>query len=727
MHEDPTKITITASRTVVIHDGRTLLEVGGADGLPFPARAEDGAILFETTLPATGSGLGAIARIRLRLDAMRHLWIPHVSPFPDSVIGDHSLRSPAMIFADEATALALIPDADDLRYALESGYRIWLDYDHPERAITVCAGSYETAHFHVAYRRIPLAYHGQKARLRLHIVASSDPAALDNPYGMAARWIWDRWGRAGLRDGGSQRAPFSRYQAHVANWAFEPEPRGWGDTVWQEFDLGGARCGAPAFIVDVAQHPSIPVEQRRWREQRSVWNQAWFSTQRSANGLLRYARQAGRRDLEERARLMTRVALCAPQTDGLFPSVYTAGGGEYCLYKDAAGWDQARWTNSDRRPRAASADAVHILDASFTARLLLEWHGLNPGETEALEYVRRYVGRLTSLQRADGSFPGWVEPDGAVPEELAAGPETAMSVTLLLELASLPAAQADGARANTGRTAAARAGLDYLERGPIRESRWEDFETYYSCSQWGADRVGRKIERNGVYKSNTFSPFWCAEAFLAAYRLFGDQRLLAAGRRCLDELSLYQQVWQPPVLPVPTHGGFGVMNADAEWNDARQSLFAPLYLEYYGATGDPECFERGVSALRASFAMMYCPENAHVKAAYERQHPSFGPESYGFMMENVAHGGPGHDPIGPFTIYTWGNGAALEAAAKVRDLFGDVYVDAARGRAFGIDGCTVTGDEVVDAYGRGELLVVRSDGARETLRLVNGRGRLPRG
>jgi hypothetical protein len=40
------------------------------------------------------------------------------------------------------------------------------------------------------------------------------------------------------------------------------------------------------------------------------------------------------------------------------------------------------------------------------------------------------------------------------------------------------------------------------------------------------------------------------------------------------------------------------MNADGEWNDARQSLFAPLYLEYYAATGEREYFERGVAALR---------------------------------------------------------------------------------------------------------------------------------
>jgi hypothetical protein len=200
-------------------------------------------------------------------------------------------------------------------------------------------------------------------------------------------------------------------------------------------------------------------------------------------------------------------------------------------------------------------------------------------------------------------------------------------------------------------------GLQYLER-VTRDARWEDFETYYSCARWGTP--GERIARNGVYKQNTLSIAWCAEAFM-----LGDRMKLA--RRCIDELSLYQAVWDPPFLPAPSFGGFGVMNADAEWNDARQSLFAPLYLEMGRRTQEPELTERGLAALRASFHMLYCPENAELARAYEARFPFFGPESYGFMMENQ-----GHDvsqPIGTFTIFTWGNGSALAAAATVRDRF----------------------------------------------------------
>lgn len=684
-----------------------------ADAVPFRVESAKELLTFTARLPESGEGPGAQAQLRHGYVDTAHLWVPHLTPQPGFVIGDHAFRSPALVFSDDRSALALIPDLEDVEAARRSGLRVWLDYEHPEQRITVAIGNYASGGFHVGYRATPAKYVGQSVRLRVHVLRSRVRKDVENPYGMAASWLWKRWGHAGYAAGGSQQAPLARYAQYVEKWAFSPA--GWQETVWQRFQIRGQEVGAPAFIVDVAQHPSIPLDQRRWREQKSVWNQAWFSTQRCANGLLRYARQIGSKELEERAKRMTRIALLAPQRDGLFPSVYTAGGGGYRLYRETPDWSAGRWTNSDRRPPGISAAAYHLLDAAFTARLLLEWHDLvGETETEAVPYVRRFADRLCRLQLSTGAFPGWVESDGRLPEPHFEGPETAMSAALLLELAErFP-------QETQYRDAAVKA-LRYLEEGPVRESRWEDFETYYSCSRWGAeDQVGRRVARSGVYKANSFSPFWCAEAFLLANRVLHEKRYMALGRRCLDELSLFQQVWSPSWLPAACHGGFGVMTADGEWNDARQSLFAPLYLDYYQATGNPEYFERGVSALRASFAMLYCPENREVRRAYERTHPFFGPESYGFMMENIAHGGPGANEIGPFTIFTWGNGAALASAATVRDRYGDVFVDPKRGRAFGIDGCDagVDGEQVIvrDRFpGRSRPLQARyaNDGVRD--------------
>jgi hypothetical protein len=90
-------------------------------------------------------------------------------------------------------------------------------------------------------------------------------------------------------------------------------------------------------------------------------------------------------------------------------------------------------------------------------------------------------------------------------------------------------------------------------------------------------------------------------------------------------------------------------------------------------------------------------------------------------MENIMHGGPGPDAIGPFTIFTWGNGAALEAAARIHDGYGEVYLDVRRKQAFGLDGCSahIEGDtlHVRDNYVRDTLTVVTSDGRRHKVTL----------
>jgi hypothetical protein len=419
--------------------------------------------------------------------------------------------------------------------------------------------------------------------------------------------------------------------------------------VWQRIDDHRA---APVFIVDVGRHPSVPVAERTWREPRAIWNQAWFSTQRCANGLLRHARHTGSEDLEARARAMSEIALGAPQTDGLFPARLVAE-------SDApdAPW---RWTSSDRRPPTVSEDACHLADAAFTCRMLLEWHALT-GDARALAYVTRFAERLVRLQHPGGGWAAWIEPDGREAPELADGPESAVAAALLFEL--------DAASPSRAWRDAALATLPLLEE-IAREGRWEDFETYYSCAPWGApELLGRRVARNGVFKQNTLSIAWCAEAMLLAWRATKRARFLRLARRCASELSLYQAVWDPPFLPAPALGGFGVMNADSEWNDARQSLFAPLLLELGRETGERELTERGVAALRASFSMLYCPENAALARAYEARFPFFGPESHGFMMENQGHGA---DPIGTFTIFTWGNGSAVAALATVRDRFPEI-------------------------------------------------------
>jgi hypothetical protein len=603
-------------------------------------------------------------------------WAPHLAPEDGYVVGQHVFRSPALIAGRGPLTVAVVPDLDIVGKRPENPW--FMDYDAPRRKMWLGMVKTEIPE-HVLFKKAPgMTFAPGKVELGFFIAAYNDRAEVRNPWSKTAGFLWTRWGRPLFAKGEPLAGPLEAYVRRTYDWAFE----GWGKYVWQEFDLGGTRVGAPQFIVNVSQSPNYPGPWYQ-REFLSIWNQAWFSSLRSASGLYRYARGTKDEGLMRKARLTKELALAAPMKDGLFPAVI--GMENEIVEIDGQklrrpkGWDEARWTNSDRTPgdHGITPDWFHVLDSSWTALLMLRWHQELEKDVRLFDYARAYGERLLTLQAADGFFPGWLHPETHTPGPVMnQTPETSMSVTFLLKLAEVT-----GER--RFRDAALRA-MDAVLASIVPQGNWLDFETYWSCSGWGREKyLGRKIERNAMHKQNTFSMFWTAEALLAAFRATGRASYLGWGRRTLDELSMAQQVWQPPFIYVPALGGFGVMNADGEWNDSRETLFAELFLDYSRETGEPAYFERGVAALKSGFVMMYCPENPAVRAMWEKVYPWFGPEDYGFTMENYGHGGrtsKAGEGMGVFTIYDWGNGAAAEAAMRILDHYGPLDGLAPRSR-----------------------------------------------
>ena len=645
-------------------------------------------------------------------------WAPHLAPEDGYVVGQHVFRAPALIVQRDALTLAIAPDLDVVGKREDNPW--FLDYDAVEGKMWLGMVQTEIPE-HVLYKKKSgMTFSPGTVELSFFVSTYHDRGEVRNPWAKTASFLWKRWGSPLFAQGEPIPAPLQNYVQHTYDWAFES----WGDYVWQEFDLDGVRVGAPQFIVNISQSPnySDPWYQREFL---SIWNQAWFSSLRSASGLFRYARDIGDEELLRKARLTKELALVAPLDDGLFPSVIgtenttvTIDGREYVRPQ---GWEHAKWGNSNRCPHdhGISSEWYHILDASWTALLMLQWYEELEKDDRLIDYATTYAERLLTLQDEDGFFPGWLHPEthesGPVMNKT---PETSMSVTFLLKLAEISGEQ-------KYRDAALRA-MDAVLVEIVPEGRWEDFETFWSCCSWGRETyLGGKVERNAMHKQNTFSMFWTAEALLAAYRETGVRNYLEWGRRTLDELSMAQQVWQPPFIYVPALGGFGVMNADGEWNDSRETLFAELFLDYYRETGDPNYFERGVSALKSGFIMMYCPENAEVKQMWEKVYSWFGPEDYGFTMENYGHGGitsPDGEGMGVFTIYDWGNGAAAEAAMRILDHYGHVFIDRERERAFGVDQVTVRrsgqGWEIENQTGQSrQIRVISDDGSVQVIPL----------
>ncbi len=603
-------------------------------------------------------------------------WASHLTPTDEHIIDQHDFRSPALIFASGDKVLRLIPDLDLL---LEGTATRWyLDLDAGRDELTLGMSEYDVRE-HVLYVRAPGArYPKGSLQIGFYLMTSSDAADVANPFRDALALMWERWGRARFESGDPLPPDLMPYVEHTYRWAFD----GWRDAVWQEFELDGKRVGAPVFIVNETQSPNFPGEVNE-REFRSIWNQAWFSSLRSASGLYRYARRTGNDALLQKALLTKELALSAPQRSGFFPAVIatemeTVGGNNR-----SKGWQTAFWGNSDRNPvnRPAgepsksdvSIAPYHVLDMSFTSLLMLRWYEELEKDARLVDYASAYGDGLVALQDARGFFPAWLDKATLTPLELLNdSPETSMSVTFLLKLSEMTGNQ-------RFRDAALQA-MNAVMAHVVPFGRWEDFETYWSCSDYGSGTlIGRKVDRNDMYKQNNFSMFWTAEALLESYRATDERRYLELGQRVVDELLMTQASWQPPYMYVNVLGGFGVMNGDGEWNDSRESLFSETILRYGQELGDvDEYTQRGLAAMRASFVMMYSPENPRTQRQWEKRHPFFGPEDYGFTMENYGHGGetsPAGMGMGVFTIYDWGNGAAAEAYNRLLDHYGKTFVE----------------------------------------------------
>lgn len=590
-------------------------------------------------------------------------WAPHLTPTDRHVIDQHSFRSPVLIVADRRRMLALIPDLDVLGEG--TPVRWYMDNDASRNEL-VLGMSESQVKEHVLYEKKPGAsYPAGTVKVGFYLMISDAPEVLANPWRPVLRFLWERWGAPLYRSGAPLSGPLAPFVEHAYRWAFKH----WEQQVWQEFEINGKKVGAPTFIVNVTQSPNFPGPVSE-REARSIWNQAWFSSLRSAAGIFRYGRLCSDPDLIRRARLMKELALSAPQRGGFFPSVIATEMEQVqigdALVRCSKGWDTAYWGNSDRNPlpnRRIKEAPYHVADMSWTAIWMLRWYAELEQDQRLLDYAMRYGDALLALQDARGFFPAWLDWHTLEPlETLRDSPETAVSATFLLQLGEM-----------TGQPCYIQAALQAAQAiaaEVVPEGRWEDFETYWSCSGFGnQDHVGRKFARNNMFKQCNLSMFWAAEAFLACYKRTGETSYLQLGERCLDEMLMTQASWQPPYLYVDVLGGFGVMNGDGEWNDSRQSLFAELILEYGRELGRTEYLERGLAALKASFVMMYCPENPKTKAQWEQAFPFFGEQDYGFMMENYGHGGEVNERgsgMGEFTIFDWGNGAAAESYLRIK-------------------------------------------------------------
>ena len=171
------------------------------------------------------------------------------------------------------------------------------------------------------------------------------------------------------------------------------------------------------------------------------------------------------------------------------------------------------------------------------------------------------------------------------------------------------------------------------------------------------------------------------------------------------------------------------MNADGEWNDARQSLFAPIYLEYYRETGLPEYFERGVSALRASFVMLVLPgERAGLRGLPQSPPLLRARELRLYDGEHRPRRSRSQRKSVRLRSSRGGMGRRCRRLPRCSIAAGTCSWIRRGGRLSEFDGCqaAVTDGQVriTDPYKRSELTVVFRSGKRKRAKLHEGSGTL---
>lgn len=624
----------------------------------------------------------------------------HLRPQADLVMGQHAMRSPAVGVQQGSAFVALVPDLLVHRqhgaFGIEESPRqfgLFLDLDVADTLVdaAVLSFGWRTTEWTFSLWRVEEGYFCRgldepaaedTVRLAYDLVlAAAAPAQ-----GVIAATQQLLWSQVGHRYFTGSTLP----QTQPADSAFD-DAWSWGSGLYEERTIDGQHVGA--VRVDREFPPDAMFT-------------TWFNSLRSSYGIASQGRDRGDDELAKRGRATLSLLLSAPSEHGAFPTIARFGDSE-------VEWFGGHKNFANQMPWGPSS--YNTFDMSWTAYWLLRWHQDLGPEPAALDFARRYGDFLLSIQLESGAVPSWLGmADLEVDPHLRESAQTASSLLFLAELAAVT----DDLRY---RYAALRAGR-YVAENHVSRQRWDDFEVYYSNAP-KSEGAGDPL--TGMSAQDTLSMHLAAAGLLALAKTTEDASWLVPGQEAIDQLLQYQAVWPASFLSLYSFGGFSVQNTDQEWNDARQAQIAPTLLDYARATGRQDYAERGIAALRASYATMCTPSAEAINPRY------FDYQPRGWANENYAHN-PYDAPTTPVPTphFDWGVGTALAAFAEARNRFGDVWIDLPHNVAYGIDDVAVTDFGVsptelaleLESRTAGHEVIVKVEGLRsEQIRLlVNG-------
>lgn len=579
-------------------------------------------------------------------------WVPNIKAAPDQIAADHVFRSPVVMIMAKDAGAAIIPDLEVLRDNRPAPHFLDLQFPRGEAPFIEYGITPSRPQGHVYYQRTNETFAPENRQVRFACYVLLRPkTSREQLTGDAAQFLWSRYAREYTATVKPQVTPYATYAQYGYKWAL--------DTLWVKGpapDTGG---------IALSTYRNIETGRYAGRTfENDLWFHSWFNNLRTAWGMHYWGEKLKRPDWTERARETARLILAAPREQGLFATIYRS--------------HDRTWQSSGQ---GGGPEVYHLPDNAWTALWLLRFHKEREAIAEAPTFLTDFTRALLRLQHPDGSFPTRV-----FINSLAADPvldKSASGALPIWFLAEMLQRDMLAPELRQQVRDAVRRGADDLRTRLVPAQMFDDFELYFSCSKKPLTFYDEVTEMRG---QNTLAMQWSAEALLLAHKVLGDRAYLRAGQFSLDLLSLYQQVWNPPYLTLYAFGGFGVMNTDAEWNDARQAQFAETFANYYDATRNPAYFERAVAAARASFTLVVMDENKEM-APRNYQGVEKNNEKHGASAENYGHAGK--DVRAFMSGFHWGTGSALTTAAVLKERYSDLYLNEKLRHAFGVDGVAV--------------------------------------
>ena len=583
-------------------------------------------------------------------------WIPNIKSKPEQIASDHVFRSPSVMMMSGKTGVALIPDIAVLSENRPAPHYLDMRFGEDKAPVIIYGIANYKVDGHVYYTRSGDAYSVKDGKLKMGFYLIIDQETSSNELvSQVNRLLWKETGHDYMAKIEPQTVPFEKY----ADYGFEMAlnniwikgvyPNSGGITLATYFDKETQKYGGRTFPMD-------------------LWFHSWFNNMRTAYGLYLWGEKSGKPEWKQRALEVKNLLLNAPADKGFFKTLYNSQTGT--------------WVSSGQ---GGGEKVYHIPDNAWTAYWLIRFNEECENDPRISEFTLNFVKGLLSIQKPDGSFPTRIFVENLEPDPVLNGSASeGLAIWFLAEMrlrGLIP--ENDKKKVDE----AIQNGLDHLRRESLPRQKFEDFELYFSCSRKPLDFYDNVSE---MYGQNTLAIQWCAEAFRTGYQLFKREADLQNAIYCADILCLYQQVWNPDYLNFHAFGGFGVMNTDAEWNDARQAQFAETLANFYDLTGKIEYLERAVAAARASFALMIIDENKEV--APMNYLPSKGLNIFGAMAENYGHCGT--DCKSGQSGFHWGTGSALCTGIILHNRYGDVFIDPELKHVAGINGITVKNYEI---------------------------------